>query len=200
VAAALKKPGCRAWPTAIKRRLRVPFAECRVVTGKIYFRDRLLVDPDDHNLHLQLIYRTHASGPGGHPGRTKTIDLMNRKYWWPGMTTAIRSFCDACLLCDKTKQPRSAPAGFLKPLPIPLASWRDISVDYITPLPPCSRYSQTFKHVAVVVDRLTKMRHFIATEGLSTEEFADRFIARIYALHGLPVMICLHARSHAEAQ
>jgi len=186
VAAALKKPGCRAWPTAIKRRLRVPFAECRVVTGKIYFRDRLLVDPDDHNLHLQLIYRTHASGPGGHPGRTKTIDLMNRKYWWPGMTTAIRSFCDACLLCDKTKQPRSAPAGFLKPLPIPLAPWRDISVDYITPLPPCSRYSQTFKHVAVVVDRLTKMRHFIATEGLSTEEFADRFIARIYALHGLP--------------
>jgi hypothetical protein len=156
------------------------------VADKIYFRDRLLIDSDDCDLQLQLVYRTHALGPGGHPGRTKTLDLMNRKYWWPGMATAVRSYCNACLLCDKTKSPRNLPAGFLKPLPIPLAPWRDISVDYITPLPTCNRRGQSFGHIAVVVDRLTKMRHFIATEGLGADELADRFIANIYTLHGLP--------------
>lgn len=189
VLAALTDPGHRAWPKEIKKRLRIPFAECRVVAGKVYFRDRLMIDPDDYDLQLQLIYRTHASGPGGHPGRTKTLDLMNRKYWWPGMSQAVRGYCRACLPCNKTKTPRSAPAGFLKPLPIPLAPWRDISVDYITPLPPCTRRGSTYKHIAVVVDRLTKMRHFIATETLEAEELADRFIERVYTLHGLPETI-----------
>ena len=118
---ALAEPGARAWPRELKQRLRIPFAECRVVAGKVYWRDRLVIDPDDANIQLQLIHRTHASGPGGHPGRVKTLDLMNRKYWWPGMSIAVRTYCNACLLCDKTKTPRSLPTGFLKPLAIPLA-------------------------------------------------------------------------------
>jgi len=189
VVAALSDPDHRAWPRALKQRLRIPFAECRVVAGKVYFRDRLLLDPDDANLHLQVIHRTHASGPGGHPGRTKTLDLLNRKYWWPGISQAVKTYCNACLLCDKTKTPRSSPPGFLKPLPLPLTPWRDVSVDYITPLPPCTRRGRVYNHVAVVVDRLTKMRHFIATETLEADELADRFIERVYSLDGLPETI-----------
>jgi transposase InsO family protein len=179
----------RAWPRGLKKKLRIPIAECRVIEGKVYYRDRLIIDPDDGNMHLQLIHRTHASGPGGHPGRLKTIDLMNRRYYWPGMTQAVRTYCKGCLLCDKTKTPRSAPTGFLKPLPVPLAPWRDISVDYVTPLPLCERKGQTFQHIAVVVDRLTKMRHFIPTMTPETDELADRFIDRVYSLHGLPETI-----------
>ena len=44
---ALEKPGTRAWPKELKGRLRIPFAECHVVTGEVYFRDRLVIDPDD---------------------------------------------------------------------------------------------------------------------------------------------------------
>jgi hypothetical protein len=99
---------------------------------------------------------------------------------------AVRTYCNACVLCDKTKAPRARPAGFLKPLPLPLAPWKDISVDYITPLPSSKRHGQEFNHIAVVVDRLTKMRHFIPTVTLEAEELADRFIERVYCLHGLP--------------
>lgn len=185
----LNSKTARAWPKGVKERLKIPFAECKVTQGRVYYRGRLVIDPEDADLQLQLVYRTHASGPGGHPGRTKTIDLMNRTYWWPGMTVQVRKYVNACQLCYKTKQPRTKPVGFLKPLPLPLAPWRDISVDYITPLPPCERRGQIFQHVVVVVDRLTKMRHFIPTVGLSAEELADRFIDRVYSLHGLPETI-----------
>ena len=47
---ALAEPGARAWPKELKQRLRIPFAECRVVAGKVYFRDRLVIDPDDANI------------------------------------------------------------------------------------------------------------------------------------------------------
>jgi hypothetical protein len=58
-------------------------------------------------------------------------------------------------------------------------------VDYITPLPPCRRKDRVFQHVVVVVDRLTKMRHFIVTEGLGTEELTEWFIERVYSLYSL---------------
>jgi hypothetical protein len=66
------------WPAELKTRLRIPFAECKLIAGRIYFRDRLLIDPDDSELQLQILERTHSSGPSGHQGRTKTIDLLNR--------------------------------------------------------------------------------------------------------------------------
>jgi transposase InsO family protein len=182
-------PERREWTPTLKKSLRIPFAECAIKAGRAYFRDRLIIPLDDTGLQLQVIHRTHASAPGGHPGRVKTLDLMNRVYWWPGMSLAVRAFCKACLLCDKTKNPRTSPAGFLKPIPIPFQPWRDINVDYITPLPDCERRGQTFRHIAVVVDRLTKLRHFIPTETLSAEELADRFVDRVYTLHGCPETI-----------
>ena len=100
------------------------------------------------------------------------------------MTREIESFVQACELCFRTKASRSAPPGFLQPLPIPFRPWSDISVDYITPLPDCNYLGRVFKHVVVVVCRLTKMRHFISVASLSAEKLADAFVSRIYCLHG----------------
>lgn len=105
------------------------------------------------------------------------------------MTVAARKFCKGCLSCTKTKTPRRSPPGFLKPLPLPVRSWTDISIDFVTPLPPCTVRGRTFKHIAVVVDRLTKMRHFIPTESLSAEELCEAFVERIWSLHGSPETI-----------
>jgi hypothetical protein len=101
---------------------------------------------------------------------------MNKKYWWLGMNIVLRTYCNACLLCDKTKTPRLLLTGFLKPFAIPLTPWHDISADYITLLPPCRRKDRAFHHVVVVVDRLIKMHYIIIIEGLGVEELAKRFI------------------------
>jgi len=48
--------------------------------------------------------------------------------------------------------------GMLQPLDIPLIKWECISMDFVTGLPTVqSRYNSIF----VVVDRLTKVAHFI---------------------------------------
>jgi hypothetical protein len=69
---------------------------------------------------------------------------------------------------------------------VPFQAWQNISVDYITPLPIYERNGLKYHHVAVVVCRFTKMRHFIPTTGLTAAELADAFVARIYAFHGAP--------------
>ena len=183
--AALRNPAVRHWPKDIQRQLRVAMQDCTVHGNYIYYRDRLFLPPTD-DAKLQVIYRTHSSGPGGHPGRVKTLDLINRTYWWPRMSYDIKTFVLGCDLCFRTKNPRSAPPGFLQPLPVPFRAWSDISVDYITPLPDCIRDGSVYKHILVVVCRLTKMRHFIATKTLNADELANAFVNRVYALHGAP--------------
>jgi hypothetical protein len=185
---ALQDRSLRRWPTSIRKDMGFAMGDCKVIRSRIYYRDRLYVPPDDE-LKVQIIYRTHSSGAGGHPGRFKTTDLISRTYFWPKMTYDIRAFVKSCELCVRTKASRVAAPGFLRPLPIPFQAWEDISVDYITPLPPCERGGRKYNHIAVVVCRLTKMRHFIATESLKAEELADLFISRVYSLHGAPQTI-----------
>ena len=182
---ALRDPAVRRWPREIRKELRIAMQDCQVHENKIYYREKLYIPPDDE-LKIHVIYRTHSSGPGGHPGRVKTIDLVSRTYWWPRMHHDIADFVKACELCMRTKASRSAPPGFLKPLPVPFRAWSDISVDYITPLPDCARHGSIYKHILVIVCRLTKMRHFISTRTLNADELADAFIRKVYTLHGAP--------------
>ncbi|EAQ89506.1 hypothetical protein CHGG_06125 [Chaetomium globosum CBS 148.51] len=182
---ALQTPGARRWPKALRRALRCDKSECKIIDGLIYFRGRLFV-PDHTGLRLAVAHRTHSSGPAGHPGRVKTIDLLNRSYWWPGLSRFAADFVKGCALCFRTKTPRSAPPGFLKPLEVPLRAWADISMDHIVDLPECTRNGKTYRHILVVVDRLTKMRHLIPVTGLDTDEVVDSFLHHVFKLHGAP--------------
>jgi len=182
---ALEDPATRNWPKSIRKELRISMMDCKVVQGRIYYRDKLYIPPDAE-LQTQIIYRTHSTGPVGHPGRIKTIDLISRTYWWPRMSRLIAEFVQACDLCVRTKASRSAPQGFLQPLPVPFRAWSDISIDYVTPLPKCERNGRAYEHLLVVVCRLTKMRHLIPVVGLSAEELASVFVGRVYTLHGAP--------------
>ena len=182
---ALQDPRTTKWPKNLRRDLRIAMTDCKIVGGKIYYRDRLFAPPDDE-LRTQILYRTHSTGMAGHPGRVKTLDLVSRTYWWPRISKDVDEYVRACELCVRTKASRSAPQGFLQPLPVPYRAWSDISVDYVTPLPACERNGQKYKHILVVVCRLTKMRHFIPVTSLSTEELASVFVSRIYCLYGTP--------------
>ena len=125
----------------------------------------------------------HDSLMAGHPGRAKTIELTSRSYWWPKMRKEIDRYVDNCHTCKRNRTPRHSPFGILRPLPIPHQSWRDISMDFVTGLP----WSDGFDSILVIVDRLTKMSHFIPCRSdCSARDLADLFIDKIFRLHGLP--------------
>jgi len=65
---------------------------------------------------------------------------------------------------------------------IPEKAWSHISADFITKLP----LAQGYDAILVVVDRFTKMGHFIpTTERTSAEGLAHLFRDNIWKLHGL---------------
>jgi hypothetical protein len=61
-------------------------------------------------------------------------------------------------MCQRVKAEHQRPAGLLHPLKIPEWKWEEIGMDFITGLP---RTSKGYDYISVIVDRLTKVAHFI---------------------------------------
>jgi len=89
---------------------------------------------------------------------------------------------EGCDACQRNKNRTEQPAGKLMPNSIPEKPWTHILADFITKLP----LAQGYDSILVVVNRLTKMVHFIpTTEKTSAEELARLFRDNMWKLHGL---------------
>jgi len=78
---------------------------------------------------------------------------------------------------------RHAPYGLLQSNEAPDRPWKSIAMDFITDLPK----SEGYDTILVVIDRLTKMSHFIpCSKDLDARQFANLCMKEIVRLHGLP--------------
>ena len=153
--------------------------------GLILFRGKVYV-PKDSDLRMQIVKAHHDLQIAGHPGRWKTLELVSRNYWWPGMSRYIASYCKGCDRCNRTKSFPSKPIGKLIPTQIPKNVWEIITVDLITGLPE----SQGYNSIMIVVDRLSKLIHVMPTNDTVTSEgIARLFRDNVWKHHGLPEQV-----------
>lgn len=73
--------------------------------------------------------------------------------------------------------------GFLKPLPVSYRAQLDISVDYIISLSIYEQNSIAYKHLLIIIYRLTKIQYFISIKSISAEDLVIIFITKVYTLH-----------------
>jgi hypothetical protein len=59
----------------------------------------------------------------GHPRYQKTIAMVKKQYYWPGMDKEVVDFIVRCLECQKVKDEHRHPVGLLHPLLIPEWKW-----------------------------------------------------------------------------
>ena len=146
--------------------------------------------PKDRTLRGDIIRLHHDTAIAGHPGHYKTLELVSRNYYWPGMSRDVRQYVEACSACQRTKPRRTLLHAPLQPHAIPPHPWHTISVDLIGPLP----VSNTHNAVCVVVDRYSKQMHAIpTTTSLTAEGMAKLFRDHVFRLHGVPQKI-IHDR------
>jgi hypothetical protein len=91
--------------------------------------------------------------------------------------------------CCRVKALHMKPAGLLQPLSVLDWKWDDISMDFITGLPTTQKGNDS---IWVIVDRLTKLAHFLLVKtAFRPPQYAERNIAEIVRLHGIPKTIVL---------
>ena len=164
--------------------IKVSISECELEEERLLFRGRRWV-PYSEPLRTRIIQETHDSMLVGHPGRNTLYAILARQFFWPQMSSDVRRFCQNCDQCGAHRIWRERKQGLLKPLPIPERKWREISMDFVGPLP----FSQSCKYMWVIVDRLGKGVIIEPIESMDPEFLAKRFIKIFYAYHGLPAAI-----------
>lgn len=153
---------------------------------EVIYKDGKIVVPDDPSLRKRIISSRHDAKLAGHRGISKTVQLVQRHYAWDGLRKEVEAYVKSCDICARTKRSLQKPAGLLQPLPIADRPWSSVSMDFIMPLPE----SNGFDAILVVVDRLTKMAHFIPTNAtIDVEGLARVFLDNVIRLHGVPVDI-----------
>nr|AAV32173.1 putative polyprotein [Oryza sativa Japonica Group] len=154
--------------------------------GTIWMGERLCV-PDDKELKDLILTEAHQTQYSIHPGSTKMYQDLKEKFWWVSMRREIAEFVALCDVCQRVKAEHQRPAGLLQPLQIPEWKWEEIGMDFITGLP---RTSSGHDSIWVVVDRLTKVAHFIPVHTTYTgKRLAELYLSRIMCLHGVPKKI-----------
>nr|AAP50978.1 putative polyprotein [Oryza sativa Japonica Group]ABF97988.1 retrotransposon protein, putative, Ty3-gypsy subclass [Oryza sativa Japonica Group] len=154
--------------------------------GTVWLGERICV-PDNKDLKDAILREAHDTLYSIHPGSTKMYQDLKERFWWASMKREIAEYVAVCDVCQRVKAEHQKPAGLLQPLKIPEWKWEEIGMDFITGLP---RTSSGHDPIWVIVDRLTKVAHFIPVKTTySGRRLAELYMARIVCLHGVPKKI-----------
>jgi hypothetical protein len=136
-----------------------------------------------------VIAAHHDAPVHGHPGIARTIQLIKRDSWWPGLQKEVTDYVKGCAECQRHKvnnRPTRAP---LEPIWAKLEAmpFKTIALDFITKLP----VSQGCNSILTVTDHdCSKATIFIpCVEEISGEETAALYAKHVFARYGLPTKV-----------
>jgi hypothetical protein len=118
---------------------------------------------------------------------------LKATYWWCGMKRDVAEYVALCDTCQRVKAEHQRPTGLLEPLQVSEWNWEEITMDFIVGL---SRTQSGYDSIWVIVDRLTKVAHFIPVmTTYSGLQLAELYMSRIVCLHGVPKKIVSDRRT-----
>jgi hypothetical protein len=128
----------------------------------LWFDDRLVVSKD-RELKNKLMDEAHLSKLSIQPESSKMYQELRPHYWWIKIKKEIAAYVARCDTCCRVKAIHMKPAGLLQPLSVPSWKWDDIS---------------------------TKTAHFLPVKAdYRPPQYAEKYIAKIVRLHGIPKTI-----------
>ena len=137
----------------------------------------------------KIIQAYHDEPAYGHPGISRTKDLVAKYYWWPQLAKDVQEYVKGCTQCQQNKvntHPQKAPLNPITPM-IGALPFQTISMDFIVKLLESARYDS----ILTITDHdCTKMLiAILCREMIMAEGVAKLFLRQIFPRFELPSKI-----------
>ena len=70
----------------------------------------------------------------GHPGIKRTLSVIRRKFWWPGVTASVKEFCASCEVCARFNRGKRGRAPMVVRA-TPQIPFESMAMDIVGPFP-----------------------------------------------------------------
>ena len=145
----------------------------RVVTGNTEEKRAIIKAKHDLPVH-------------GHPGISKTVQIVERTHWWPKLKQDVVDYVKGCADCQRMKvnnRPTKAPLQPIYPRPEAMP-FETVTLDFIVKLPVSSGYDS----ILTITDHdCTKASVFIpCNEEITAEGTAALYLKHVFVHYGLP--------------
>jgi len=163
-----------------------PLHNLTLLDGTHWHHGTALVVVADNALRRGVISLFHDHVTAGHPGITKTLQLLSQYYWWPNMKTFVTEYIKGCTTCQMTKVNTHPAHPPLFPI-FPTENARPfetVAMDFITKLPQSGGYNT----ILTVTDTdCSKASIFIpCNEAIDSEGVALLYLNHITPHYGIP--------------
>jgi hypothetical protein len=134
----------------------------------------------------QIIHDHHDLPAYGHPGISRTTQLVTRYYWWPQIARDVHDYVKGCAECQRHKvntQTRKAPLNPITP-ELDALPFQTIAMDFIVKLP----RSEGYDSILTITDHdCSKAAIFIpCNETIDADGVADLYLRNVFVRYGLP--------------
>jgi transposase InsO family protein len=136
-----------------------------------------------------VVQDTHALA---HAGVQKTVQRIRLHWYWPGMTTDVRTHISCCEVCQRAKHGglqatqgrRRMYAG---------RPWQCVAVDLVGPMPETARHN---RWILVITDHFSRWQDALPLQDATAPSVASALEERIFCYFGLPEQ--LHSDQGAQ--
>ncbi len=160
----------------------IELKHCEIVDDVLFRKDLLWVS---ENMHMKLLKKIHDQSFIFHSDNRRTIDLVQRFYYWSDHWATIKRYIRNCHACQQSKTSRNSINELHHSLLISQKCWKDIAINFITEL----SLSEDYNAICTIICRLIKKHHYVfchwKDNDISVEEMIWIMLWNVYRLHDL---------------
>jgi hypothetical protein len=165
-----------------------------MIENTLFFKKKLWISKSDQ-LKLNIIREIHDQFASEHSDIRRTCKYLHKWYYWSQAKQSVKRYIRNCHICKRFKTTRDKYSELLNSLSISNRLWMNIIMNFVIEL----SKSKSFNAILMIVNRLTKMHHYISCVAKKDETTAEKtarlLINYVWKSHELSSIIISNWRS-----
>jgi hypothetical protein len=171
------------------------FKKFKSIEDILFFKKKLWI-LESNQLKFDIIREIHDKFVSEHSNIRRTCKYLYKWYYWSQMKQSVKRYIRNCHICKRSKASRNKYIELLNFLFISDRSWMNIIMNFVIEL---SKSKKEFNAILMIVNRLTKMHHYISCvakeDETTVEETTQLLINHVWKLHELSSIIVFDRES-----